>query len=179
MQLVEQYLNHRGLSCERWPDNLAYHPNVYNFTTNKRHPAMLCAFQSSDDAVVAVHQTFLAEDGHKIRGKEVKSKLVMGPMKGAAIRLTPTQERVALTEGIEDALSIMQLTDWPCWATGSASNIPVLPVSITDILLCPDNDEAGSRWAARAIRLYQQQGRQVDIYRMPEGIKDANELLQQ
>lgn len=171
------YVRLRGLNPERWPDDLAYHPNLYNFTTQKRHPAMVAAIRNVAGDVMAVHQTFLSADGQKIAGEGVKSKLVCGALKGGAIRLAPASDRVALCEGIEDALTILQTTDWPCWAFICAGNVPELPETIREVLLCGDNDEAGRKAMDRLAAQYQSEGRAVRIAYPPYGFKDFNAAL--
>lgn len=178
MQTVKTYFASRGLHPDPWPHDLRYHPSLSNFTTNRKHPAMIAAVRDVAGDVVAAHQTFLTPEGRKISGEDVKARLFLGAMKGGAIRLAPATDRVALCEGIEDALSIIQSTDWPCWATGSASNIPDLPETIKEVLLCPDNDPAGIRAAHKAAARYTAEGRKVRVALPPHGAKDWNEALQ-
>lgn len=178
MQAVKDYLDSRGLNPEPWPDDLRYYWRAYNFTTGKHHPALIGAVRNKAGELVAVHQIFLTPDGRKIEGKDVRAKLSLGPIKGGAIRLTPAMERVALVEGVEDALSVTQATGWPCWAACGASNIPDLPDSIRDVLICADNDAAGRKAAERMAAHYSREGRKVKIAYPPGGAKDFNEALQ-
>ena len=177
MQPIIAYLKRRGLSSERWPSDLRIHPNLYNFTSEKRHPAMVGAIRNAAGDMVAVHQTFLTPDGQKVAGEDVKAKLVCGALKGGAIRLAPATSRVALCEGIEDALTIMQTTDWPCWAFICAGNVPELPASIREVLICTDNDAAGHEAVKRLSRLYTSEGRDVRVAHPPQSYKDFNEAL--
>jgi phage/plasmid primase-like uncharacterized protein len=178
MQAVKAYLASRGLRLEPLPDDLRYYWRAYNFSSGKHYPAMIAAVRNKAGDVVAVHQTFLSDDGHKVSGEGVKAKLFLGAVKGGAIRLTPATDRVALAEGIEDALSVIQSTGCPCWATGSASNIPDLPDSIREVIICADNDEAGRKAAQRMAQHYSREGRKVKIAYPPGGAKDWNEALQ-
>ena len=64
----------------------------------------------------------------------------------AAVRLAwPSEGQLGLTEGVEDALAVMQLTGIPCWALlgnlrfGTAA----IPDSVTDLHLFVDNDKGG------------------------------------
>lgn len=176
--IPQRYLALRGICPEFWPDDLRFHSRVFNFTTGRRHTSIICAMRDVAGELVAVHQTFLTPESQKISGDGIKARLFFGAVKGAAMRLAPVRDRVALTEGMEDALSIMQATPWPCWATGSASNIPDLPETIREVLLCPDNDTAGNAWAEKAAARYTAEGRVVRIAMPPHGAKDWNEALQ-
>lgn len=177
MQLVRNYLESRGLHPEPWPDDLRYHPHAYNHTTQKRHHAMICAVRDVVGQVVAVHQTFLTPDGQKISGDGLKARLFMGAVKGGTIRLAPATDRLTLCEGIEDALSVIQCTNWPCWATGSAGNMPDLPETIREVMLCLDADEAGQKAVQRMAQHYSAGGLAVRIAWPPHGAKDWNESL--
>ncbi len=177
MQLVRNYLASRGLHPEPWPDDLRYHPSLFNFTTASRHPAMVCAVRDVTGEVMALHQTFLTPDGQKLSGDGVKARLFMGAVKGGAIRLAAASDRLALCEGIEDALSVIQCTDWPCWATGSAGNAPDLPETIREVMLCLDADAAGQQAAQRMAKHYSTAGLTVRIALPPRGAKDWNEAL--
>jgi putative DNA primase/helicase len=177
MQPLALYLQRRGLELEQRPDDLAYHPHCYNFTTEKRHSAMVAAIRNCEGEIIAVHQTFLTPDGQKVAGDDIESKLVTGARKGGAIRLAPASNRLALCEGIEDALTIIQTTDWPCWAFICAGNVPELPASIREVLICADNDAAGLESVKRLSRIYMSEGRCVRVAYPPKPHKDFNEAL--
>lgn len=173
-----RYLALRGLLPNPWPEDMRFHFCAYNFTTEKRHTSIVCAVRDVSGEVIAVHQTFLTSESKKISGDGVKARLLHGAVKGGAIRLASATNRVALAEGVEDALSVIQCTPWPCWATGGASNIPDLPEAIREVLLCPDNDAAGHAWAQKAGKRYTREGRTAKVAMPPHGAKDWNEALQ-
>lgn len=177
MQIVRDYLYSRAIPLNHWPEDMRYHPRVSNHTTGKRHPAMVCAVRDFGGEVTALHITYLTPDGHKISGEGVKPKLFMGSVKGGAIRLAKATDRLALAEGVETALSVAKLTGWPCWAVGSASNIPDLPEGIGEVLLAADSDVAGARWAYKAAEQYTREGRAAKIITPPDGAKDFNDYL--
>lgn len=76
-------------------------------------PALVAALQAPSGRFAAVHITYLQPDGSdKLRlyecpGKLRPSKKVKGSPSGAAIWLTPPQERMVCGEGIETALSVI------------------------------------------------------------------------
>lgn len=95
-----------------------------------------------------IHRTFLTPDGRKA-GPDAKRML--GPVAGAAIKLTPDGNVTAglgIAEGLETAISVL-LTGWrPVWALGSAGAIRSFPRlgGIEALTIFADADEAG--WAA-------------------------------
>jgi hypothetical protein len=98
--------------------------------------------------VQAVHLTLLKPDGS---GKaEVKpNKLMIGSPGGLPIVLAPPNDLLglAITEGIEDALSVHQGTGLGAWAAGSAPFMPRLVDTVPDWIDCvsvfADANEAG------------------------------------
>lgn len=175
--LVRRYLAQRGLTPYPWPEDIHFKASAYNFTMGKHHPVMVCAVRNLAGDVMAVHQTFLTPEARKIEGEGIKAKLFTGSVKGSAIRLAGATDRVALAEGIETALSVTKLTDWPCWATGSASNIPDLPETIKEVLLAADSGKAGEVWAKKAATRYAREGRIGRALFPPEGFGDFNDVL--
>jgi hypothetical protein len=113
----------------------------------------------------------------------------LGPVKGNAARLfwAGDGDRLAIAEGVEDALAFHQLTGWPTWAALSAGNMAelILPTRFTRVVIVQDNDEPDSRGrragpeAAQALahRLLAE-GRAVEI-KKPKNAKDANDALRQ
>ncbi len=108
-----------------------------------------------------------------------QSKFMLGTSKGCAMRLAPIAEHIGLSEGIEDALSVTQLYGLPCWATGSTSGLTnvQLPPEITQVTIYSDGDAAGVDAARKAAQRLIAEGRKVEIFAPPDGIKDFNELL--
>jgi hypothetical protein len=71
------------------------------------------------DASAAVKRLKFLKDGHDC------GKMALGPMRGGFIPLTdyPTKSTLAITEGIENGLSIAQVNPhWSVWAAYSAGN---------------------------------------------------------
>jgi CHC2 zinc finger/Toprim domain len=139
--------------------------------TDHQHPAMIGAFALVDepepgifgepDNVGAVHLTLLTPDGN---GKaDVKpNKIVIASPRGMPLMLAPMNDLMglAITEGIEDALSVHQATGLGAWAAGSAPFMPKLVTAIEHlatareydaspdcITIFVDDDDAGRRHA--------------------------------
>ena len=97
---------------------------------------------------------------------------------GGAVRLAKANGRLAVSEGIETGLSILQATGIPTWAALSATNMAavILPPGIRDVILGPDGDEAGATGARQAARRFVDEGRTVRIAPAPDG-QDFNDML--
>jgi hypothetical protein len=85
--------------------------------------------------------------------KRDTGKMVRGRATGAFIPLTPgpTRSVLALTEGIENGLSVAQVNPtWSAWAAYSVSNFAnlVIPQSVRRLVLCADNDSGFQKDAA-------------------------------
>ena len=126
-------------------------------------PAMIAAFgvphepepgslAIADDAVRGVHVTRLALDGMGKAGSDT-DKIMIGMSVGSPIVLAPANDLlgIAVTEGIEDALSVHLATGLGVWAAGSASRLPalvdVIPGYIECVTIMVDDDADGRHHA--------------------------------
>lgn len=108
-------------------------------------PAMLAAV-TTDIGIIAVHRTFLDVASGKLAGFE-RPKRALGSLGSGAVRIAPAvQGRLGLAEGIESALSAMQLFGIPCWATlgNERFGLVSIPESVRKHFLFIDNDAGGS-----------------------------------
>jgi hypothetical protein len=103
----------------------------------------------ADEAVRAVHLTQLLPDG-----SDRTQKITVGQGAiGAPIVLAPANDLLglAITEGIEDALSVHAATGLGAWAAGSAGRMPALADTIPSNVECVSvfghRDPAGERGA--------------------------------
>lgn len=98
--------------------------------------------------VEAVHLTLLRRDGSGTADVE-HSKLFVGSPGNLPIVLAPANDLLglAITEGIEDALTANQITGLGVWAAGSAGRMPalaqILPEYIETVTICAHADKAG------------------------------------
>jgi hypothetical protein len=103
--LAEVYLReHRKLDLtdEVAGRVLRFHPGIRWETTYV--PALICAFRSfEDDSITAVHRIALNPDGTKLDRK------MLGPVGGAAVKLGPVSDALAVAEGVETALAANML----------------------------------------------------------------------
>ena len=125
-------------------------------------PAMLAAV-TTDIGIIAVHRTFLDTVSGKLAGFE-RPKRALGSLGCGAVRLaSPAAGRLGLAEGIESALSAMQLFGVPCWATlgNERFGLVAIPESVRELHLFIDNDTGGELAERRALEAYSAAGRVI------------------
>jgi hypothetical protein len=122
-------------------------------------PAMIAAFgrvaepkpgvlSISDTAVYGVHLTRLAPDGRSKAGTDT-DKIMVGTPRGYPIVVAPPGDLggLAIAEGIEDALSVHEVSGLGAWAAGAASFMPALAAAVPEWIECitvmVDDDHAG------------------------------------
>ena len=179
-----RYLRRRGLSPADAGD-LRFHPGAWVQAGGETRamPALLAPVRTPDGTLEAVHRIFLAPDGRPadIEGR----KRNMGMPGGGAVWFGDprTAKRVALCEGIEDALAVLRVLTpeerrgLAVAATLSAGRIAAveIPAQVREAVLVQDRDAAGERaWEALQARFA---GTEVRVSRaLPKG-KDANDDL--
>jgi putative DNA primase/helicase len=143
------------------------------------HPMLVAAvvLEGRLDQCVALHRIFLKPDGSG-KAELEPDKMSLGPCKGGAVPLAPAGPVLAISEGIETALSYQQVTRVPTWAALSAGGVRslVLPAEVKEVIIAADPDIPGIRAAHEAARRWLAEGRKVSIARPPEG-RDFNDLL--
>jgi hypothetical protein len=113
-------------------------------------PGMLAV---RDDVVRAVHLTRLAADGSGKAGTAADKVTIGHGSVGTPIVLAPPNEQLglAITEGMEDGLSIFRATNLGVWVAGSAGRMPGLADTIPGYVECVSifahRDPAGERGA--------------------------------
>jgi len=175
---AERYLASRGIAISS-PD-LRFHlrmplgPNgAVRFL-----PALVAAVRN-DAGVLALHRTFLDPDRDRLAAFE-RPKRALGSLGSGAVRLAwPRGGRLGLAEGVESALSAMQLFGIPCWATlgNERFGIVTIPESVRELHLFVDNDAGGLLAEERACEAYACEGRRI-VTRRPERTDDDwNDVL--
>ena len=165
--LVETYLRSRCITIPP-PTSIRYHPNLKHSPTGLQLPAMVAGVQGPDGKVVAIHRSYLDHTGRK--AKVTSPKMALGPITGGAVRLAYAGETLALTEGIEDGLALLQMTGRPTWAALGTSGFLNFnpPDGVQDIVLAPDADPAGDAAVAKAAARFADMGLKVLHLRPPE-----------
>ncbi len=177
---ADVYLRERGLEPgpDGWAASLRYHPALKHGPTGLHLPAMLGAVAIwPSREVVGLHRTFLRADGRD-KAPISGNKMMLGKCAGGAVRLAAVADKLALAEGIETALSVLQATGIPTWATLSTSGLKavILPDQVREVIICADGDEAGEKAANDAAQRFLREGREVRIARAPAEM-DFNDLL--
>jgi phage/plasmid primase-like uncharacterized protein len=134
------YLRKRGYTGPI-PATLGYLP-----PRGPHPPAMIAAFGVADElepgtlaapkVVRGVHLTRLTSEGDKALNVAGKTKIMLGVCKGTPITISPPNDLLgmAVTEGIEDALSVYQLAGLGVWAAGAGGFMPALAPLIPDYI---------------------------------------------
>jgi phage/plasmid primase-like uncharacterized protein len=155
---VTLYLKSRGFAGV-WPlpRALRLHPALpYRHDGEKlgAYPAMVAPLVLNG-RMVALHRTFLTDDGRKADVPTVKKLTgTAGPMAGACIPLcTPALGCIAIAEGIETALASWCASKLPTVAAYSAGMLATYrwPSGVQRIVIFADHDKAG-REAANTLR---------------------------
>lgn len=183
---AEQYLHRRRIG-EFAPDVLRYSvlkppkdSGVEQANGCAKLPVMLALVVDYDGNPMGLQRTYLTPDGEKAASADRKVKFSLGSIRGGAIRLGPVlSDGLALTEGIEDALSLMAMGATSAWAAAGSAMLDgmVLPDTVRSVVIGGDADEAGRIAAEKAASAFYQGGREVRIIYPSDGFKDFNDEL--
>jgi len=141
-------------------------------------PAMLAAVRT-DVGVIAAHRTFLDPEMTRLAPME-SPKRALGSLGRGAVRLSwPAEGKLGLAEGVESALSAMQLFGIPCWATlgNERFGLVAIPQSVSELHLFIDHDPGGDLAEERARDAYAVEGRRILTRRPARPGADWNDQL--
>lgn len=156
---VALYRARRGLAAA-WPPPacLRLHPALEYWHLGEKlgtFPAMVAQVMSPGGRVVALHRTYLAEDGRKADVPTPKKLTpASGPVAGACIPLyRPALGALGVAEGIETAEAARLGSGVPTVAAYAAGNLAAWrwPAGVRRIVIFADADKAG-RDAGEALR---------------------------
>lgn len=192
---VTGYLHNRGitLSPATLP-RLNHHPNMtywHDGESLEQHPAMIGAIRDLSGSLQGLHITYLHQDpnhggtwlkavlntpdGAPLPSKKMRNRF-SGSLKGCAVQLYEHGERLAIAEGIENALAAHEVTGYPSWAALSAHGMASLniPPDVQELLIIADADLVGLSAAQTLSRRAIKQGATVRIWQ-PEN-EHGNDL---
>lgn len=185
-----RYLVRRCLPLPKRDDALRFHPALPYWRQRDdgepefigKPPAMLARIIGADGEPAGLHRIYLEPDGGKfaVDGLPCKKILKAGNLHGAAVRLAPpTDGRLWITEGIEDAAAVMAMSGIPAWAALSASLMPGvwLPDDVDRVYIGADADSPGQRAAHALAERMHGEGRKVWICTPAAPFLDWNEEL--
>jgi Toprim domain len=172
--VAEKYLRECRRYAGQLPATLGFLPARSDFA-----PAMIAAFGMPDEVepnvlsisaagVMGVHLTRLKIDGSGKAGTE-NDKFMIGAPSGAPMVLAAAGDMagMAITEGIEDALSVHEATGLGAWAAGSASLLsaltPVVPDWMQCVTIVGDDDAAGRKHSQELARSLEARGFEVRL----------------
>lgn len=165
----------------RWAEKVDWVDQESGEVMEWRH--VMVSAMNRGKKVAALHRTYLKPDGSGKADRE-KPKLMIGPVRGTAIRLTsgpsglsPTKAAaagkfgpLAVGEGIETALTVgCARLDYRVWAAGSLSLMGLLdwPECASAVVLLGENDwKPEARRAFEAVRAHwaaQAKGRPLEV----------------
>jgi phage/plasmid primase-like uncharacterized protein len=121
-------------------------------------------------------------DGAVVKAATDACKLTLGQLRHGGVWLTPVEtisEQLAVAEGIETALSVMQITKLPTVAALSAAGMRSLrwPPQVRRLWIAADNDEAGLKAAKMLLARALCAGLRAHIKVPARGKNDFNDLL--
>ncbi len=175
---VQTYLKGRGYQG-MIPPVLKFHPTLFH-PSRTYHPAMVAAVTKWPSKIISgVHRTYLTVDGSG-KASLCPNKMMLGSIKGGAVRLASPGSQLILAEGIETALSCFCATNiptWSCLSTSGMMEIVVPPLEITqEIIISVDGDGAGQNAADKLAERLHRAGYGVRIALSPQG-QDFNDVL--
>ncbi len=147
---IAAYLASRGLALEC--SDIRFHPAAPRAVPWNRmaddppppapHAAMICLSRDPARRARGLHLTYLTSEGRKAFGD--RSRLMMGPMSGAALQTAPIGQDgvLAVGEGLETCghFSLMRgVPTWPTWSTSGLRNFDV-PRFVRRLLIAADHD---------------------------------------
>ena len=176
---VSKYLHSRKIVLQ--PECVRYCPECWCSETKTKVPAMIAMFVGVDGKAISQHRTYL--DGEKKADLKSPRKIMKGitQLAGGAIRLAkPKNGTLGIAEGIETAMSAMQISGIPCWSVVSTSLMKAFqpPEGIRRVIIFSDSDAnfAGQQAAyTLANRLYSKD-LLVEVEISPSGT-DFNDVL--
>ena len=113
------------------------------------------------------------------RREGVGKRLTTGNLGAGAVRLGALGRIMGLAEGVETALSAMQMAGMTVWASLGASRLHnvELPPEVEEVHVFVDNDEPGRTAAKRAADVHTSLGRRVYLRSPPDQCGDWNDFL--
>jgi hypothetical protein len=138
---------------------------------------MVAAVQRPDGKIIAVQQTWLTNEGEK--ASVWPARITTGSLGTGAVRLGPASEVMGLAEGVETALSAVQLTGMTVWVSLGSTRLHSvwLPPIVREVHIFGDNDAAGRTAAKLAAEVHTRAGRVVLQRSPPDQCNDYNDLL--
>jgi hypothetical protein len=166
--IVQRYLRARGITITPPPSLRC---------AGGADPAMVAAVQAPDRRTIAVQVTRLDPSGER-KAQVLIPRRTYGALGNGAVRLAAAGDVLGLAEGVESALSAMQLSGVPTWACLGAGRMHrvAVPDSVRELHVFMDNDGPGRDAGERAAHAHLHH-RRVVLRRSPDHLNDWNDFL--
>ena len=177
----------KGTYAQRWLANqrritidsskLRYHPAIYHKDLAARYPCLLVRFDHCQSGeLTAVQRIYFT-----LREKKHRKRFT-GSLKnsGSLLAGNLNHKTIILTEGVEDALSIIHVVkNVAVWACGGKHNLEnfTIPEHASAILIAADSDQVGLGAAAKLAQRAHATDRKVRIVHPSQHQGDWNDLL--
>jgi len=175
-----RYLAGRGITARPWALRYLHATPLGRGSMARFRPALIAAVHDGAE-LVAVQRTFLGPEGGELATDLGKPKLALGRPRAGAVKLARAGSVLGLAEGVETALSAMQLLGIPVWATLGSERLPQIriPALVHRLVLLPDADRSGC--IAERLSRSAYAGLAIDIQTVwPwSGRKDWNDVLRE
>ncbi len=178
---VDLYLLGRNIRLNPYPRDLRTHMALGYWEDAQRtgsFPAMVAVIRNTMGRPVGLHRTYLTMEGQKAPVPSPKKLTsLLGPSN--AIQLSSFDTRLAISEGVETALSFQVLSGIPTWACISAGGVERFtpPPGIQEIIIAGDHDKAGIKAAEKLINRLVVQGITVKTVFPNTSGEDWNDVL--
>lgn len=138
-----KYLRRRGLKFYNQIESIRFHPALDYFQDGKsigKFPVLVSKVVDVEGNFLAIHRVYLDESGNKANLDPVK--LVLGKIATGSIRLDVATDVLNITEGLETALAVREMTGQPTWSAISATNLKALciPATVGRVIIWADLD---------------------------------------
>jgi len=176
---VAAYLKHRGLSGQV-PAALLFHPALGYYEGDGKttkligsYPAIVMAVcDATGKPLAQVHRVYLDPKGAG-KADVPEPKKLLGQGRGGAIHLVEPADVLALAEGPETGMAVLEATGTPTWSAISGPNLAAVevPDQVKTVELWGDADAGGEgqRFALAAAARHHTAGRRVYVLLPPEG----------
>jgi hypothetical protein len=173
-----------GTLAERylfWRCGGGYFPATLGYLPQRQAhpPAMIAAFGFADEPepgiiaapenITGIHLTRLTPEGCKVDGR---AKIMLGPSAGQPIVIAPANDLLgmAVTEGIEDAITVHMSTGLGVWAAGASTRMPALAAVMPSYVECVTvyaHDDTGAGYARELATELNKRGFEVRLEGVP------------
>jgi hypothetical protein len=175
--LAERHARRRSIE-RSLPNCLRFHPaapSAVYANAGRRRPALLAGVRDAADALCAVEVTYLAPDGAAAAMRLPRKTVGSLPL-GAAVRLDPAGDCLAVAEGVFTALSAGAALGLPVWALLSVGNLRrwAPPPGVKRLVIAADRGRPGEAGAAALAQTARGLGLGVAVRRPPGAFEDWN-----